>query len=400
MTALAASLLVAVALQDTVSLERKLLATIPKKVDVDPGLIAFAPDGRSVAYAGTKGKISFIVFGDPKKVVPFAWVEKPVFSPDGSRIAYLANEGGQVFGGKEGVRGLSGGRWLVVAGDKKGNLYDEALGPVFDPDGKTAVFVARRMDRGTQSYRCTLVRGGRAEPEGPESRLPVFSPDGRRTARAERDAGKNGRWRVTVDGVAGEPFDFVSDPAFRPDGGAVAYLAGTAGATEGLSDWFVVVDAVRKPAGEGVDRLPQAPVYSADGSTLAFVAPADAFKVRLTAGDRAGSACTAILDPVLSADGKRVAHSARDDADWFVVIDHDKRHGPYAQVGPAAFSTDGARVAYTARSGEVWSVFVDGKSVGDYDFAGRPIFSADGTRLAFGARTGDELWWIVLPLDR
>lgn len=400
MTALAATLLVAAALQDTVSLERKLLATIPEKVDVDPRRIAFAPDGRSVAYGGTKGKLSFVVFGDPKKAPTFAWVEKPVFSPDGERIAYVANEGGQVFGGKEGVNGLSGGRWLVVADGKKGKLYDEILGPVFDPDGKTAVFVARRVDRGTQTYRCSLVRGAIAEPEGPEARLPVFSPDGRRTARAERDAGKNGRWHVTVDGTAGEAFDFVSDPAFRPDGGAVAHLAGSRTKTEGVFDWCLVVDGVRKPAGEGVERIPQAPLYSADGKTLAFVGPADMFKVRLTAGDRAGPAFTAVLDPVLSADGKRVAHSAREDADWFVVVDRETRHGPYEEAGPAAFSADGARVAYTARTGEVWSVFVDGKSVGDYDFAGRPTFSGDGTKLAFGARTGDELWWIVLTLDR
>jgi len=106
--------------------------------EIDQDSLALSPDGEKLAYAATRGEGWMTVAGDAVGD-PFADARDPIWSPDGSAVAYRANIGGE----RKDIEAL-GGRWLIVVGDKRSDPFDYVGSPHFSLDGGSVSFGVRR----------------------------------------------------------------------------------------------------------------------------------------------------------------------------------------------------------------------------------------------------------------
>ncbi len=197
--------------------------------------LTFNPDGRSLAFVAKEGEYR-LIWGD-RRSPGFVDIRRPVFSPDGKRLAYATPM--QVW----------------VDGDA-GAGYNSVGDPVFSPDGTRVAHIA---EIGKAAF--IVMRTDRGETKGePFIRVgaPVFSPDGRSVA---YPAGRGEKQVMVVGDRPGEKFSEVGAPVFSPDGRVVAYRAVRYGKE-------VVV--VGSQVGEEVDRVLWGPVFSADGKKVSY----------------------------------------------------------------------------------------------------------------------------------
>jgi hypothetical protein len=134
----------------------------------------------------------------------------------------------------------------------------------------------------------------------------------------------------------------------------------------------------------------KSPVFSSDGTRLAYVAAKDKKELVVVDGrpgrvhDRAG-------DIAFSPNGKRFGYLAMEGKTVFAVVDGQPGR---AYPGPVAsgfrFSPNGKHVAYAVGNGEKVHIVLDGHDGLDFDgmAPGGPTFQADGTLEYLGARAG------------
>ncbi len=199
------------------------------------GLPVFSPNGSTLAYAAKRGGKWFLVVGD-KHGPRFDQVAHPVFSPDGSALAYAAKRGG---------------KWFLVVGEKHGPEFYKVWRPHFSPDSRTVAYAATITEVWLFSVRrtsriVTVVVGGKPGPEFVAVDHPVFSPDGSLVAYAAKKDHADEKWFLVVGDKRGPELDGVWSPVFSPDGSKVAY-----GALQGRGLWWKVME-VRKEKGEVV----------------------------------------------------------------------------------------------------------------------------------------------------
>src|SRR5208282_6011567 len=110
-----------------------------------------------------------------------ATVMSPVFSRDGSRLAYITRKGQ---------------KFCVVVDAQAGAEYDQISGLSFSPDCKHVAYTARHGQKSSEML------DGQAGPEYDAiSKLGlIFSPDSKRAAYVARN---NQKWFAVVDGQAG-----------------------------------------------------------------------------------------------------------------------------------------------------------------------------------------------------
>ena len=212
--------------------------------------LSFGRGGRRVAYAGLTFGAGDVAQGvaviDGVEGERFEIVgELFHFSPEGGRVAYVAERAGK----------------KVLVADGKQFAYDEMVNIKFGP-GTRLMFAARRGGRlvvyvdgaGEKEY-----AAGAAEPADNryydlhDDEL-AFSSDGRRAAYV---ANQGGREFVVVDGVEGQQYDDIDDLQFTADGRHVVFAARRGGKS------LVVVDGV-----EGREYDSFVPVGSSEGSRL------------------------------------------------------------------------------------------------------------------------------------
>jgi len=149
---------------------------------VGPPQVRVAPDGR-VAATIVLADLRQAMFSNGVEHRSHDKVSEPVFSPDGSRLAYGVADGGLM---------------AVVLDADQHRYYEAVTRPEFSPGSDRLAYAARRAGRW-----CIVVD----DEEGPwfeaiiESPA-LFGPDGRTVAYAARHAG---RTVLVVDGVVQEP---------------------------------------------------------------------------------------------------------------------------------------------------------------------------------------------------
>ncbi|MBN1918200.1 MAG: PD40 domain-containing protein [Verrucomicrobia bacterium] len=386
------------------------------------------PHGKGVAYAARLGDKWFVV-ADGKEGNRYDEIDLDImlFSPDGKRIAYRARIGNEwvvVVDGQEGKRYAGVGSREVSF--KRGDMpYGVICGPplAFSPDGTRLAYLA------TLGGKWFVVVDGQEGKHYDNIVMPehVFSPDGKKTAYWAQE---NDQWFTVVDGEQGRPYDVAGivcmcdssgcavlgagSLVFSPDGKRLAYVAQQV-KEDGDPESHLVVD------GQDWSRpdcavLP-GPIFSPDSARVAYLewsGGQDGFGVAVTVDKERGTRYEHASAPVFSPDSRRMAYAAADGAKWFVVLDgqegkhydsigtshfNARRLGGLLSfaAGPFVFSPNGDRLAYGAQVGDKWIVVVDGQEGKPYDEIGdfSLAFSPDGQTIAYTARTGD-VWFVIV----
>jgi Tol biopolymer transport system component len=259
--------------------------------------------------------------------------DSPVFSPDGTKIIFSSTSANLVAGDTNAsadifVKDLSTGAITIVSRASDGSLgTGNSTVPVFSPDGTKVAFrsqaalVADDLNGAPDVYVKDLSTGAIAlitrladgsTRNGGSSPFPAFSPDGKTVA---FDSGvffvpdANGNTQVYIKNLSSGAITLVSraadgtvgdgasqSPVFSPDGTKVAFYSGAtnlvAGDANNHRDIFVkdlntnavtlVSRANDGTIGNGDSFFP---VFSADGSKIAFVSQAS----NLVVGDTNGT---------------------------------------------------------------------------------------------------------------
>jgi roadblock/LC7 domain-containing protein len=282
------------------------------------------------------------------------------FSPDSSRVAYLAR---------------AGEHWVAVVDGKEGKPCDDARGLIFSPDSLHVAYVANIEGKGV-----LLVDGKKlASYDGISSHTigdmnVLYSPDGKSMAYG---AQINDKWTVVINGKHGKFYDAIGALVFSPDGQQVAYAAKTD------DKWAAVAKAQEGKSYDAIGRL----AFSPDGRRLVYLADSGEKTVLVVDGVE-GKAYASIVE----ADAIKQVHGCQDDVCWDAFY-LDK---------PFQFSPDSQRVAYVAKVGEKrinvsekWSAVVDGKEQSPYDGIGGLIFSPDSRHVAYVAGAGARQFVVV-----
>ena len=385
------------------------IATVPTGVDVERG-IEFSPDALHVAYVGKSGgksvpvvdakpfdaqwyvhgprwtadgRAGFVVVEEPKARTHVTWlmldgkrvpgtdgVDSPAWSPDGTKLAFVADPECRI----DADRSRPGPFFLFING-KKGAKWRSVFQLTWSPNSESVLAVAEAEKGGY----CLLLDGKQLA-KGARYDAPAFSPDGARVAYACELVKKGAiasdwtaiKWYVACGDLRlGLDFDGAGSPVFSPDGKRIAFKAERS-AKVGIS-----IDG-KAPAFEW--NFVSAPVFSPDGARIAFAASADC---NVTPGYR-----------VTSLPGAGLVTGGS----WQLVVDGKASESKFDAVSALTFSPDGKRLAYRARTGDKWRVVCDGQASADFEFVGPPVLSPDGKRVAFGALRNRTFSWEVVDL--
>ncbi len=305
--------------------------------DGTAGFPLFTPDGTEVLYLGVRddqwyavvnselhGPFDFIrdpavsatgefayaverdgresIVRDHEAVDTHVVARAPVFSPDGSRLAYAVQDSshGDSYIVCDGVARPAAINSRVPAFTADGVLYWDAcvdstgLNLAVMIEGREALRIGGLLDfvhvtfaPGGERFACAwradidtmrVVVDGVEYSDQPFAGPVVFSPDGGRFA--FRTVGDDGAG-LNVDGEYGPPLGvFVSDPVFSPDGRSVACVAAGSRGDEAL-----VVDGIK---GESYERIrPREPVFEADGALICYAVDHrnDLYRITLRRGN-------------------------------------------------------------------------------------------------------------------
>jgi len=402
--------------------------------------LTFSPVSENMAYCAMKNGKWFVMTSGgewPAHSSPHGTYCEIIFSPDGKRVACLANGSGTdqqfvVVDGKEGTeRGLFVGGSMVFSPDSKRFAYavtqeskkravaviDGQVGPDYDaaahifklafsPDSKHVVYSAAKNEKGL-----IVLDGKEVKYDGIGISEVVFSPDSKKVAYL---AFKNGKMVVVFDDKVGDEYDKIDFLTFSPDSKHLLYRA-TKG-KEGTKDIKQVIVVDRK-AGVEYDRIsdneydpPKATMFfSPDGKRFAYKAFKGEMAVMVFDGQESKE-YDYVGNPVFNSDGTHMAYIAtigkpkdimlHNSGKTTVVMDGQEGKW-YGYVSSLLFSPDGKHVAYVAakRIDGKRFVAVDGKEGDEYGTIEGLVFSPDSKRFAYWVHRWEDAkaqWFVVV----
>jgi Tol biopolymer transport system component len=388
----------------------------------DFGPVFFGGDGGHVACAGiveTRARSAVVVDGQagPR----YDQVSKPVVSPDGRRVGYIAcRDKGQerkflaVIDGREGPEcdeipmggqrdwepfspdstrtaylARIGQKWHVVADGQVGPEYERvrpaSVGPwggFFSPDGKRMAFLGKRDGK----WRAMI--DGREGPEFDDVgdfRSLEFSPDNKRVAYMGK---RNGKWRAVIDGREGPEYDlgWTAGVIFSPDSRRTAYVGGRG------ERQFVVLDGKELASHDAVDGIRIQ--FSPDSRRVAYMAYRGAKDNRkahfVIDGQEGPERGDGIYNVYFSPDSRHVAYIAIignwTDSSHTERMVVDGNEGPEVDRVEDSFvrwSPDSRHLAYTGKWGSRQVVVVDGQMGPVYAWVRSLEFSPDSKHMVY-----------------
>lgn len=360
--------------------------------------------------------------GQPLRISPAGMVaDFPAWSPDGSHVAYVRNDGARIavvvvpsLGGPERpiaqfegslapLDWSSDGKWIAASqrdsegeslflistlGGKQhrvtrapGKAAD--LNPAFSPDAHTLVFVRVTTPFNNKLYRVALRHDGDADGEPRllidrewNTRSVDWMPDGKAVVVPSLAGTHLQFWRIPISGGEAKrlPIEFPND----------GVSAGGAQISIGAGRMAVVNSSFEQDIGRiecrALSPCEAAPFYGSSRSDA---------------------------EPAVSPDGQRVVFAStrtgyreiwRADIDGSHALQLTDFEG--VRVGSPRWSPDGQTVAFDAFRGgnsDIWTVSAEGgapvRLTTDTSNEYRPSFSHDGQWIYFGSnRLGEEIW--------
>ena len=358
------------------------------------------------------------------------WAGGGSFSPDGAQIAYSA----------AGDDGVNWDIWLKIVGDPLARRLttDPAAETqaAWSPDGTEIAFLRLRPGsrRGVIASQLSAGETYLVSPlGGPPRRLsdlpargrPSWSPDGRWLAVSRARSGSEPPGGIyLISAVSGEsrpltvpkPPAFELNPAFAPDGRAIAYAACAGPEASPSCDVHVVsLDAALTPVGPA-RALTRQGVYNhglcwtRDGSSIVYSASVALWRVRADgtgAPERLELAGPSIAPATVGTRDRLAFARLTGDVDVYRV----EPGGPTRPLAQStdlerqpSYSPDGRRIAFQASAPprqDIWLSDADGSNptrlTRDVGSSGSPSWSPDGRWVAFDSRGDDaqrDVWTI------
>lgn len=288
------------------------------------GTLRLNHEGTRVAFVARKGNaptFGVVIDGAMNRPDVDPNDGAPVFSPDGKRLAYIAQEGGQR---------------LVVLDGKPGTKYQAVYKGTltFSLDGKRLAYIA-----GKAGKRTVVLDGVEGTPHADILAATLrFSPDGTKLAYAAQI--ESGKWAVVINGQAEASFDYIggfTGVNWSPDSTRVAYAA--------LLDkqWAAIVD----DAGFPYDAIASM-VFSPDSKRAAFYAQTDGKWFAVVNGPDGTYASRLKSESVLNEtlaftpDGKHLVYGAMINGRPHMVVNGR----PAQSVYEAIWNIDGGRIVF------------------------------------------------------
>ncbi|CAN5372874.1 hypothetical protein BH10PSE4_BH10PSE4_16780 [soil metagenome] len=359
---------------------------------------------------------------------------RPVFSPDGTKVAFASgganlvsgdsNQGADIFI-KDLITGMVTG---VTTSGVGGSAPGESRDVTFSPDGTQVAFLSSNAKltpgdtngqadifiKNLVSGAITLVSGTSGVQSNGYSERPVFSPDGSkiafRSAASNLVSGDTGPafdifvkdlasgviTRVSTDSAGGQINSSAEAPVFSPDGTKIAFSSYASnlvpGDTNSANDIFVknlITGAVTRvsttAAGGQASGAAGSPVFAPDGTKIAFLTSAN-----MVAGDTNGMNDIYIKDLITGAVTRVSTDSAGGQANSYSIA--------------PVFSPDGTKIAFESYasnlvpgdtngvsdifikdlvSGAIARISTDSAGGQANQFAEAAMFSPDGTKIVF-----------------
>jgi Tol biopolymer transport system component len=343
----------------------KTYTSIPRVALSEAGIkeqIRFSPDGLRVAYVAQRGK-KFLVVVDGKEGAEYDRISvgAPRFSPDSRRVSYFAERGGKTFA-------------VVDGTESKPFDYGSSDAPMFSPDSRRVIYMARRGKQTSvvidtaEVFESEYVGGAR------------FSKTGKRmvytVARGEQ-------WLVVTDGKQGKPYSGLGNNIeFSEDEKRVLYRANTP------TGQMIVVDSVETEPRPVIEENSYG--FSPDGQHVAYIGWDSRDEQYVVVDNKKGKIYEDVNKPIFSPDSKHVVYAAWRAGKMFVVTDGVEGEAFDEVNDYVRFSPDGKRMLYFAKRGTQQFLVVDGV-VTAYDEIIDFKFSPDGKRLFVEARRGNSI---------
>jgi len=288
--------------------------------EIFDGLLVWSPDSQQLAYGARQGDPWFVVAGQ-QQYGPYAYLGSAtglVWSPDG-RLGFAV---------------LEGNKWTFVLQGQKLQTWDNLAEAVFSPEGKRLAYMAQKEGK------WSVVLDGQAQQPFDalaEGSL-LFSPDGKHLAYAARTGRK---WSVVVDGTAPKNlYDSIGQMLFSPQGGRLAYVAQTEGRERVVMVSLTPSDPKSKqgssPPEHKEDRLWDAVgdgslVFSPNGRRFGYIARSGGARFAVVDGRRK-TRYDMVGYLTFTPDSRLFVYAATEAGKTFTVVDEAESEARYQEI--------------------------------------------------------------------
>jgi len=193
---------------------------------------------------------------------------------------------------------------------------------------------------------------------------------------------------VNSDGVESTIGWDVSWPVYSADGSRMAYVAFMSNDTDtSFASQAAVVDGEVQPAYHFVYFNLR---FSPDGRRFAYIAEIDTLRVVAVVDGLVGPEYSRIDGIEFADDGSEYAYQGQIDDTTWCVVRNGVEISRYRDIGPIAYSKDGRHLAYVALTAKGLRLIMDGTPVGEgYSriLPARPRFDSDGNITYYGEQS-------------
>lgn len=333
----------------------------------------FSNDGSHIAYAARNGSKWFIMVDEKEFVVlnTDTSVTTLLFAPAGKVPFYVINSHQQYF---------------AVVNNKISEPYDFIDGNSFSfsANGQKVAYIAQKGNKST------IVFDGKENDKFDRVGFPVISADGKHIIYSAFDSGKS---LVVLDTIKSQPYESTASTMFGDASGRhCAYVA------DSNNNQFVVVNGIKA----GTYGLVHTLCYNLNSSRLVYgidASPGNSGfnQFAIVDGKKEGPFETVVEGSfVFSPDGKHLAYEVEKHDEFMLVVDgKEGKHYSDIMQSSTIFSPNNLQVAYVAENDSKRMAILNEMEGPAYDDILSLAFSPDNKWLAYSARFGNKDFVIV-----